>query len=104
MHPTSIANRLNRPNAINSSPAENANSNSASRTLERPDPCAARQCPGPSCRGVLVLARSSAREDGTFRTRTPDFSLETRGKDQGTQGNVKETPGPRSNRSFEQPG
>src|ERR1700738_2136063 len=77
MHPPSTAIEQKRPNAINSSPAEILPTRmlrveTACQRLKTPDPCAApRSHLGQSLSegflGVLVLARPSAREDGTIQ-------------------------------------
>src|SRR5439155_1222024 len=74
-----------------------------------PEPCAPLWPPRlAKVRGVLVLARPSDREDGTPRTRTPGFSAENPRQVLGNPrdlpyGNSR-IPGPRGQRSVEQPG
>src|SRR5258705_2813637 len=62
MLPASTTTEQKRPNAINSSPAEIPTQNSSA---ERSTNALTPDCPSACDPGVLVLARPSAREDGT---------------------------------------
>src|ERR1700732_768111 len=91
MDPASTITEQIRLNAINSSPAEIPTQIAGVATPQMPTPEAPRTASRlpPACQfGVLVLARPSAREDGTMRNKTTRiFPLETKEKS-GTRGNL----------------
>src|ERR1700732_2044269 len=92
MDPASTITEQIRLNAINSSPAEIPTQIAGVATPQMPAPEAPRTrvpaAPRACQFGVLVLARPSAREDGTMRNKTTRiFPLETKEKS-GTRGNL----------------